>query len=51
METLLTAVENFVSQLPPLLQMLLGVFVTLAILKALMAAADFFEKKDSKKNN
>ncbi|UCD11354.1 MAG: hypothetical protein JSU88_12010 [Nitrospinaceae bacterium] len=36
---------DFVESLPPLLQLLLGVFITLGILKALMMIADFIEDK------
>ena len=36
---------DFVNTLPPLLQLLLGVFVTLGIFKCLMAIVDFIEGK------
>jgi hypothetical protein len=36
---------DFVESLPPLLQLLLGVFITLGILKTLMMIADFIEDK------
>jgi len=38
---------DFVESLPPLLQLILGVFITLGILKALMAVGDFIEEKRS----
>ena len=36
---------DFVNTLPPLLQLLLGVFVTLGIFRCLMAIIDFIEDK------
>ncbi|MBI5427722.1 MAG: hypothetical protein HZA02_05505 [Nitrospinae bacterium] len=50
MQPILSAIEDFVSQLPPLLQLLLGAFVTLAIFKAIMTAVNFLEKKDDGKD-
>jgi len=41
---------DFISSLPPLLQLLAGVFATLGILKALMLTADFIEdRREGKK--
>ncbi len=40
---------DFVESLPPFLQFLLGVFLTIGILKALMMTADFVQaKRDGK---
>ena len=36
---------DFVENLPPLLQLLLGIFVTLGILKAFMVIVDFIEDR------
>ncbi|NIQ01977.1 MAG: hypothetical protein GWM98_17545 [Nitrospinaceae bacterium] len=38
-------IVEFVESLPPLLQFLLGVFITIGIIKTLMIVADFFDKK------
>ena len=45
MRTIIGFVENFVNQLPPLLQLLLGIFLTIGIMKLLIMIADFFDKK------
>ena len=44
MQTILNFIENFFNQLPPLLQLILGVFVTIAAFKILTTIADHFEK-------
>ncbi|SVD10411.1 uncharacterized protein METZ01_LOCUS363265 [marine metagenome] len=38
-------IADFVNTLPPLLQLLLGIFVTLCIFRCLMAIVDFIEDK------
>lgn len=43
--TIIDVMENFVNQLPPLLQLLLGVFLTIGLMKLLIMIADFFDKK------
>ena len=48
METILLYIESFVNKLPPLLQMLLGVFVTLGMMKIIFTVVNYFEKNDSK---
>ena len=48
MQTTIDFVESFVNQLPPLLQLLLGVFLTIGIMKVLIKIADFFEEKRKK---
>lgn len=45
METIITFIEGAVQKLPPLLQLILGIMVSLAILKVLIMAADFYDKK------
>ena len=47
MESILLYIENFLSELPPLLQLLAGVFVTLGIMKIIIFAADLYEKNKS----
>jgi len=42
-------ITDFVNTLPPLLQLLLGVFVTLGVLRCLMAIVDFIEDKREEK--
>jgi len=41
---------DFVESLPPLLQLLLGVFITLGILKVMMMIADYIEDKRKRDN-
>ena len=38
-------ITDFVSTLPPLLQMLLGVFVTIGFFRCFMAVVDFIEDR------
>jgi len=38
-------ITDFVNTLPPLLQLLLGIFVTLGVFRCLMAIVDFIEDK------
>ena len=38
-------IENFINQLPPFLQLLIGVFLTIGIMKILIMIADFIETK------
>jgi len=43
-------ITDFVNILPPLLQMLLGVFVTIGFFRCLMAVVDFIEdRREGKK--
>jgi hypothetical protein len=43
-------ITDFVNTLPPLLQLLFGVFVTLAFIKCFMAIVDFIEdRREGKK--
>ncbi|MFQ5717350.1 MAG: hypothetical protein ACE5GQ_09650 [Nitrospinales bacterium] len=49
METIISFMEHVVNKLPPLLQLLLGLAVSLAILKALIMVADFYDKKREQK--
>lgn len=50
MEFIWQAVENFVGQLPPLLQLLLGAFVSLGVMKVAILIADYVEEKRPEKN-
>ncbi|MFQ5674004.1 MAG: hypothetical protein ACE5G9_13035 [Nitrospinales bacterium] len=45
MQTIMTVMEEYVGKLPPLLQMLLGIGVSLVILKILLTVADAIDKK------
>jgi len=45
MQTIMTVMEEFINKLPPLLQMLLGLGVSLLILKVLIMIADAIDKK------
>lgn len=50
MESFIQAIIDFIESLPPLLQLLAGVFATLGILKLMMIIADFIEaKREGKK--
>lgn len=48
MESILLYIETFLAKLPPLLQLLAGVFATLAIMKVILLIADYFDEKKSK---
>ncbi len=43
-------IVDFVESLPPLLQLILGVFITLGILKVMMLIADYIEDKRKQDN-
>ena len=48
--TLMKMITDFVNTLPPLLQLLLGMFVTLGFIKCFMMVVDFIEdKREGKK--
>lgn len=42
-------IVDFVESLPPLLQFLLGIFITIGMLKGLLMAADYFQAKREEK--
>lgn len=42
-------IVDFVESLPPLLQLILGIFITIGILKAILSVADFVEKRRKEK--
>ena len=44
-KTIIDFIETFVNQLPPFLQLLLGIFLTIGIMKLLIMIADFFDQK------
>ena len=45
MNTIMTFMEEFINKLPPLLQMILGLGISLLILKILIMVADAIDKK------
>ena len=47
---LMESITKFVTALPPLLQLLLGIFATIGVLRLLMFVVDFIEdKREGKK--
>ncbi len=50
METIVQFVEGFVQKLPPLLQLILGMFVALGMFKVIMMIATRVEKDRSDEN-
>jgi hypothetical protein len=47
---LMESITNFVTALPPLLQLLLGIFATIGVLRVFMFVVDFIEdKREGKK--
>jgi hypothetical protein len=46
MEPILLYIESFVNKLPPLLQLLLGVFVSLGVMKIFLVIFKRLEKND-----
>lgn len=49
MEKFLQAIADFMETLPPLLQLMAGVFVTLGIVKVFMMIVKYAESKSEKK--
>jgi hypothetical protein len=49
LENLLQAIADFMETLPPLLQLMAGVFVTLGLVKVFMMIVKFAESKSEKK--
>jgi hypothetical protein len=49
LEKFLQAIADFMETLPPLLQLMAGVFVTLGMVKVFMMIVKFAESKDKKK--
>ena len=47
METIVQFIEGFVQKLPPLLQLILGMFIALGLFKVIMLIADYVEDKRS----
>jgi len=45
MEALINSITNFILALPPMLQMLAGLFATLAVIRTLMFVVDFIEDR------
>ncbi len=50
MDFIIEAIESVVSQLPPLLQLILGAAIVVIAFKLLIMTVDFFEKKRDKKD-
>ena len=49
LENLFQAIADFMETLPPLLQLMAGIFVTLGMVKVFMIIVKFAESKDKKK--
>ena len=49
LEKLFQAIEDFMGTLPPLLQLMTGVFVTLGLVKVFMMIVEFAESRSEKK--
>ena len=49
LEKLFQAIEDFMETLPPLLQLMAGVFVTLGMVKVFMMIVKYAESKSEKK--
>jgi hypothetical protein len=45
MESIKITIASFIESLPPLLQLLLGIFVTIGVLKLLMSIVDYIEDR------
>lgn len=50
MDALIEVVTKFIENLPPFLQLLLGVFITGGFFKLTIMIADHFEKRGKEKN-
>jgi len=51
LETLFQAIADFMETLPPLLQLMAGVFVTLGMVKIFIMIVKFAESKSDKKKS
>jgi len=49
LENLFQAIADFMETLPPLLQLLAGVFITLGLVKVFMMVVNFAESRSEKK--
>ena len=49
MDFIVSAIEGFVNQLPPLLQLMLGAAIVGGSIKLIIVTVDFFEKKRGEK--
>ena len=47
MKSILLYIESFLSELPPLLQLLAGVLATMGVMKIIILAANFYDKNKS----
>lgn len=50
MEKILQAIADFMETLPPLLQLMAGIFVTLGMVKVFLMIVKFAESKSEKKD-
>jgi len=49
LENLFQAIEDFMGTLPPLLQLMAGIFVTLGLVKVFMMIVEYAESRSQKK--
>ena len=50
MEYLIDSIRNFITALPPMLQMLAGLFAALGVIKLFMLVVDFIEDRRERKS-
>ena len=50
MEHLIDSIKNFITALPPMLQLLFGLFATLGVIKLFMLVVDFIEDRREEKS-
>ena len=50
MEHLTDSIKNFITALPPMLQLLFGLFATLGVIKLFMLVVDFIEDRREEKS-
>jgi|MGYP003712341683 hypothetical protein len=50
MEYLIDSIRSFITALPPMLQMLAGLFATLGVIKLFMLVVDFIEDRRERKS-
>ena len=50
MEHLIDSIKNFITALPPMLQLLFGLFATLGVIKLFMLEVDFIEDRREEKS-
>ena len=50
MEHLIDSIKNFITALPPMLQLLFGLFATLGVIKLFMLVVDYIEDRKEVKS-